>query len=377
MRVAITADWLNSFGGAERVLLELHEMFPEAPIYTTVHDPRGLPASMHGWDVRTSFLQRIPFARRRHQNFLPLMPLAFEQFDMSEYDLVLTTSSACAKGVITRPGTLNICYCYTPSRYLWDLYHEYTRTHPARLAIAPMAHWLRLWDRVSSERVDHFIAISHEVAGRIERHYRREPEVIYPPVDVDRIVPSRRPPEDFYLVVSRMVGYKRVDLAIQAANRLKRRLIVVGDGGERRRLEAIAGPTVEFSGRLSDEEIASLYARCRAFVFPGHEDFGITPVEAQAAGRPVIAFGRGGATETVIDGVTGVLFSEQTVEAVVEAMLQVEKLGLDPVACRRNAERFDRAEFRRRLSRSIDRQIQLARAAKPVPRVQTAYMESA
>ncbi|MEX2583386.1 MAG: glycosyltransferase [Gemmatimonadota bacterium] len=377
MRVAITADWLNSFGGAERVLLELHEMFPDAPIYTTVHHPAGLPETMKGWDVRTSFLQRIPFARRRHQHFLPFMPLAFEQFDMSGYDLVLTTSSACAKGVITRPGTLNVCYCYTPSRYLWDLYHEYTRSHPARMAIAPVAHWLRMWDRISADRVDHFVAISHEVAGRIQRHYSREPEVIYPPVDVDRIVPNRRAPEDFYLVVSRLVGYKRVDLAIEAANRLKRRLVIVGDGADRRRLQSLAGPTVEFRGRLADEEVADLYARCRAFLFPGFEDFGIAPVEAQAAGRPVVAYGRGGAAETVIDGATGVLFMEQSADSLVDAILQFEKLTFDPTICRRNAERFDRAEFRRRLSRAIERQVQLARTSKSTPQIQTEYMESA
>lgn len=377
MRVAITADWLNAFGGAERVLLELHDMFPEAPIYTTVHHPRDLPQQMASWDVRTSFLQRVPFARRKHQAFLPLMPLAFEQFDMSEYDLVLSTSSACAKGVITRPGTLNLCYCYTPSRYLWDLYHEYTRNHWARTAIAPVAHWMRLWDRLSADRVDHFVAISHEVASRIQRHYTRDAEVIYPPVDVDRFVPTRRPPEDFYLVVSRLVGYKRVDLAIEAANRLKRRLVVVGDGGEARRLKAIAGPTIEFLGRLPDEKVASLYGRCRAFVFPGLEDFGIAPVEAQAAGRPVIAYGRGGATETVIDGVTGVLFSEQTVDSVVEAMVKLEQNSFDPATCRRNAERFDRSEFRRRLLRTIDRQVQVGRTAKPAPQIHPEYLESA
>ena len=377
MRVAITADWLNSFGGAERVLLELHEMFPDAPIFTTVHDPTGLPASMQNWDVRTSFLQKVPFAKKRHQSFLPLMPMAFEQFDLSEYDLVLTTSSACAKGVITRPGTLNICYCYTPSRYLWDLYHEYTRNHPARGLIVPLLHWLRIWDRLSADRVDHFVAISHEVAARIERHYGREPEVIYPPVDVDRIVPNRRPPEDFYLVVSRLVAYKRIDLAIHAANRLKRRLIVVGDGTERRSLESIAGPTVQFLGLRSDAEIADLYARCRALLFPGFEDFGITPVEAQAAGRPVVAYGRGGATETVIDGVTGVLFAEQTPDSMAEAILQFERLSLDPSIARRNAERFERSEFRRRLLRSIDHQMQLARTSRSVPQIQTEYMESA
>jgi len=377
MRVAITADWLNSFGGAERVLLELHDLFPDAPVYTTVHDPGGLPPSMHGFDVRSSFLQSVPFARKHHQSFLPLMPLAFEQFDMSEYDLVLTTSSACAKGVITRPGTLNICYCYTPSRYLWDLYHEYTRGHPARLLIAPLVHWLRMWDRLSADRVDHFIAISYEVAARIERHYGRKPEVIYPPVDVDRYLPNRRPPEDFYLVVSRLVRYKRIDLAIEAANRLGRKLVIVGDGAERRRLKSIAGPTVSFLGRRGDAEIADLFARCRALLFPGHEDFGITPVEAQAAGRPVVAYGRGGATETVIDGVTGVLFGEQSVDSMVAAMRRLEGLSLDPTVCRRNAERFDRSEFRRRLMRTVQRQIELARGSRSPSQIRTEYLESA
>ena len=377
MKVAITADWLNSFGGAERVLLELRELFPEAPVYTTVHRPAGLPFDTRTWDVRTSFLQKVPFAKRRHQPFLPLMPLAFEQFDFSEYDLVLTTSSACAKGVITGPGTANICYCYTPSRYLWDLYHEYTRNHWGRALIAPVAHWLRLWDRLSADRVDHFIAISHEVAARIQRHYGRESEVIYPPVNVDRFTPSRRTPEDFYLVVSRLVGYKRIDLAVQTANRLRRNLVVVGDGAERRRLEAMAGPTVKFLGRRSDPEIADLYARCRGFFFPGHEDFGIAPVEAQAAGRPVVAFSRGGATETVIDGVTGVHFVEQSVDSMADAVLQLERLGMEPMQCRQNAERFDRLEFRRRLMRSIDRQMQKLRTSKPAPQIQTEYMESA
>lgn len=349
MRVAITTDWLNSFGGAERVLIELHRMFPDAPVYTTVHEPSGLPPEMHGWDVRPSFLQRIPFARRRHQAFLPLMPLAFEQFDLGEYDLVITTSSACAKGVITPPGTLNICYCHTPTRYLWDLYHEYTRRSRLLPLIAPMAHWLRVWDRLAADRVDHFIANSHHTAARIRRHYRREAEVVHPPVDIERMAPNGREPEDFYLVVSRLVPYKRVDLAIQACNRLRRRLLVVGDGPERRRLEALAGPTVEFLGRRGDPEIADLYGRCRALLFPGLEDFGITPVEAQAAGRPVVAFGKGGALETVVDGVTGVLFGEQTVDAVVEAIGSLETMDPDVRACRRNAERFAPAEFRRRI----------------------------
>lgn len=378
MKVAITADWLNTSGGGERVLMQLHRMFPDAPVYTTVCDRDAIPAAMRGWDIRTSFLQRVPFAKRRHQPFLPLMPMAFEQFDMSEYDLVITTSSACAKGVITRPGALNVCYCYTPCRYIWDLYHEYTRGMRARALFAPVAHWLRVWDRLSADRVDHFIGISHEVGSRIRRHYRRDAEVVYPPVDVDRIRPNGLPPEDFYLVVARLVPYKRVDLAVQAASRLGRRLVVVGDGSERRRLEALAGPTVEFLGRRGDDEVAELLARCRAFLFPGWEDFGIAPVEAQAAGRPVIAYGRGGAAETVVDGATGVLFEEQTVDSLAEAMLRADGIAFDPATCRRNAERFGSDVFRAQLGAAIERQLQAARAARPaVPTIAAEYLESA
>lgn len=354
MRLAITTDWLTSFGGAERVLIELHRMFPEAPVYTSVYDPDKLPPEMRGWDVRPSFLQKIPFSKTRYQGLMPLMPLAFESFDFSEYDVVLTTNHACAKGIITRPETLNLCYCHTPCRYIWDLYHDYVDGHPLRPLIAPVAHWLRLWDRAAADRVDHFVANSQEVAGRIWKHYRRESEVIYPPVSVDRFTPTGKPPEDFYLVVSRLVKYKRVDLAVEACNRLGRRLVVVGDGPDRARLEAMAGSTIEFRGRLTDEEIADLYARCRALLFPGYEDFGIAPVEAQAAGRPVIAYARGGALETVVDGTTGVFFDQQTPEAVAEAALQLDRLTIDPASCRQNANRFAVSEFVRRISAMIE-----------------------
>ncbi len=295
--------------------------------------------------------------------------MAFEQFDLSEYNLVITSSFACAKGVITAPGALNICYCHTPCRYIWDLYHEYTRGRHLQLLFAPIAHWLRVWDQLSSERVDHFIANSHEVAARIRRHYRRDAEVICPPVDVDRFAPNGRPPEDFYLIVSRLVAYKRIDLAIEAANRLGRRLLIVGEGPQRGRLKAIAGDTVQFLGRRTDEEIANLYARCRAFLFTGMEDFGIAPVEAQAAGRPVIAFGRGGATETVVHGGTGVLFEEQNVESLIQAMLDLEGMHFDPALCRRNAERFDRREFCLRLRETIEHQVRLARGSGGTPQV--------
>lgn len=357
MKVALVTDWMSNVGGGGRVLTHLHALFPDAPVYTSIVDRERLPEHMVGWDIRPSFLQRLPFARRRYQAFLPLMPLAFEEFDLREFDLVISCSSACAKGVIVAPGAVHICYCYTPCRYLWDLYHEYMEGFPLRSVAAPIAHWLRMWDRSSSDRVDRFVAISHEVAGRIRRHYGRDSELIYPPVDVERFTPTDRPPEEVYLVLSRLVRYKRVDLAVEAAGALGRRLIVVGDGPERKRLQKMAGPTVELVGALSDARVADLLARCKALIFPGYEDFGITPVEAQAAGRPVIAFGRGGATETVHDGRTGILFDDQNVGSLVAAIERFEQISFDPAVCRQNAERFAPEEFRSRMLASIDGQV--------------------
>ena len=354
MRVAIAHDWMSNVGGGGRVLAEIHRLYPDAPVYTAISDPDTLPAEMREWDIRPSFLQRIPFARRHYQAFLPLMPLAFEQFDLREYDLVISSSSACAKGVITRPDTVHVSYCHTPCRYIWDLYHDYTAGLRSRALIAPIAHWLRIWDRASADRVDHFVANSLEVAGRIRKHYRRDSELIYPPVDVERVRPNGKPAEDFYLVVSRLVPYKRVDLAVEAATRTGRRLVVAGSGPERGRLEAMAGPSVEFVGHVSDGEVADLMARCRAFLFPGFEDFGIAPVEAQAAGRPVVAYARGGALETVVGGATGVFFEEQTVEALIAALEELEAERFDPLACRRNAERFSAEEFTRRFTSFVD-----------------------
>ena len=358
-RLALTTDWLNSFGGAERVLAELLAVWPGAPVFTTVHDPAGLPAEFRGWDVRPSFLQRVPGARRHHRAFLPLMPFAFESFDVSAYDVVLATAHACAKGEVAPPATRVVCYCHTPPRYLWDQYHELTRGARGKPLVALAASWLRMWDRLAADRVDLFVANSETVAARIRRYYGREPVIVYPPVDTRRVRPDGLPPDDFLLVVARLVPNKRVDLAVQAATRLGRRLVVVGDGPERRRLERMAGASVQFVGARPDAEVARLYARARAFVFPGLDDFGIAPVEAQAAGRPVVAYGRGGATETVADGVTGLFFAEQTVDAVVDALERLDRQRFDPADCRRSAERFDAAVFRRRMREVVD---QVARA---------------
>jgi glycosyltransferase involved in cell wall biosynthesis len=357
LNVAIAYDWLNQSGGGERVLMELHALFPHAPIFTTVHAPDRLPPGLNALDIRTSFLQHLPLARRQHRPFFPLMPLAFERFDLTAFDLVISASSACAKGVIPAVGARHICYCFSPCRYLWDSYDEYVSELPFRGLVAPIARRMRDWDRHSSQRVDRFFAISREVASRIRRHYDRQSEVIYPPVDVDRFIPSGRPPEDFYLVVSRLVKYKRIDLAIEAANLLRRRLVVVGDGPQRARLEEIAGPTIEFRGRLPDVEVTDLYARCRAFLFPGFDDFGIAPVEAQASGRPVLAYERGGASETVAAGKTGLFFEEQRVDAVVEAMLSLDAAQIDPLECRRSAERFSAPAFRQRFRTAIQREL--------------------
>ena len=317
-------------------------------------DPASLPSELRTWDVRPSFLDSLPLVRRYSRALLPLMPMAFGRFDVSDYDVVVTVSSAFSKNVTAPPGggTRNLCYCLTPPRYLWDLRDAYIRTG-LKLATAPIVQWLQTADRAAAARVDEFIAISHAVADRVRRSYERSADVIYPPVETERIRPMHEPPEKFYLVVSRLVRYKRIDLAIEACNRLGRDLVVVGVGPERRRLGAIAGPTIRFLGAQSDPEITELYGTCRAFLFPGHEDFGITPVEAQAAGRPVVAFGAGGAAETVLDGTTGVLFAEQTVDSLVGAIERLERSSIEGEACRSNAERFDASVFRARMAAAV------------------------
>ena len=311
-----------------------------------------MPGHAATWDVRPSFLQRLPFITKYSRATLPLMSAAFGRFDLSGYDVVISVSAAFAKNVRTTTCA-NVCYCLTPPRYLWDLHEDYVRGRLGRPALNAAAHWLRRMDLAAAQQVDDFIAISQTVAERVRRTYARDASVIYPPVDTARIRPTNRPAEDFYLVVSRLVAYKRIDLAVQACARLGRRLLVVGTGPERKKLEAMAGPRVEFLGRLDDAEVGVLYARCKAFIFPGLEDFGITPVEAQAAGRPVIAFGRGGASETVIDGETGVLFREQSVDALIDAIGRLDHGAVCPEACRRNALRFDASIFRDRMGAAV------------------------
>ena len=359
MNVALVHDWLNQLGGAEDVLETLVDLYPAAPVFTSIYRPEAMPAAYRSWDIRPSFMNRLPLVKRHHQPFLPLYPLAFESFDLSGYDLVLSNKSGFCHGVLTGPETLHVCYCLTPTRYVWDFWRYAGRENLGRLSrglLQPLLAYLRLWDRLAADRVDRFIAISTTVQRRIARFYRRPSVIIYPPVDTERFVPSGQV-DDYYLIVSRLVPYKRVDLAVQACSRLGRPLVVVGDGRDRASLQAMAGPSVTFSGRLPDHDVADLMARCRALLFPGVDDFGITPVQAMAAGRPVIAYAAGGALDTVVEGQTGLFFREPAPEALGAAVEQFETLAFDPARIRRHAEQFGRPLFEQQLTAYIEQQM--------------------
>jgi glycosyltransferase involved in cell wall biosynthesis len=355
-------DWLTGMRGGERCLEVFCELFPEADLFTLLHVPGSVSETIERRRVTTSFIQRLPGAAESYRNYLPLFPAAVGRFDLRGYDLVLSSSHAVAKGVRVPPGALHVCYCFTPMRYVWDLYGEYfgPRAGPlTRALMPPLAAWLRRWDRRTAGGVHHFIAISRFVADRILRAYGRPADVIYPPVDVARFHVEEGPGE-FYLVVSALTPYKRVDLAVAAASKLGRRLVVVGTGPEAARLRAQAGPTVELLGWRDDAEIAELYARCRALLFPTLEDFGITPLEAMASGRPVIALGQGGALETVVgaggrEPATGIFFERQSVDDLMDAIRRFEsgRLRFEPKALRRRAEAFDRPVFKERVEQYL------------------------
>jgi glycosyltransferase involved in cell wall biosynthesis len=356
-RVAIVHDYLNQYGGAERVLEVIHDLYPDAPVFTSIYWPEQTSAAIRSMDVRTSFMQRLPGVLRHHQPYVALYPFAFRQFDLSGFDLVISNSSAFAKGVRRPSGGRHVCYCLTPMRWVWsfDAYVEREGLgRAARAALPPVIRWLRWWDVANSRSVDRFLAISRAVQERIKRYYARESAIVYPPIDTGGLVPKPGSPDDYYLVISRLLGYKRVDLAIDACNRLGRRLKIAGTNS---RLEPVlrarAGPTVEFLGRVGDAERAELYARCRASIAAGEDDFGLTPVEANASGRPAIAYAAGGALDTVVDGETGVLFHEQSVEAVAAAIERSERIAWDSTKVRANAERFSEDVFRRRFVEAV------------------------
>lgn len=354
MRVAIVHDYLNQYGGAERVLEALHDLYPGAPVYTSIYDPAAMPPTYRSWDIRPSWMQRLPGWRRHFRKYFLLYPSAFESFDLSGYDLILSSSSAYAKGAIPPAGARHICYCHTPMRFAWrtGAYVEREGIGGLQGVVLPiLLTYVRLWDVATTPRVDAFIANSREVARRISRYYGRTAAIIPPPVDLPPYRPQQ--PGDFYLAGGRLIPYKRLDLAVRAFSALGLPLKVFGDGRDRPALEAIAGPNVEFLGYVSEERRRELFARCRAFIFPGEEDFGITPLEAMAAGQPVIAYAGGGALDTIIDGVTGRFFREQSAAALAAAVALSRGDQYDSAAIRRHAEGFGRPVFLSRIQAFI------------------------
>lgn len=358
MRIAIVHDYLNQYGGAERVLEALHALYPDAPVYTSIYDPAAMPATYRTWNIHTSWLQHLPGWRRFFRHYLPLYPSAFESFNFNDYDLILSSSSAFAKGVIPAPGARHVCYCHTPMRFAWrtDAYVERENIGgPGRLLLSILLTYVRLWDAVSAARVDTFVANSREVAGRITRYYGREAVVVPPPVDLPPF--DDVPVEGFYLAGGRLIPYKRLDLAVKAFSALRLPLKIFGEGRDRARLAALAGPTIEFLGFVSDTVRRDLFARCRAFIFPGEEDFGITPLEAMAAGRPVIAYAGGGALDTVIEGVTGRFFHTPEPGALAAAVAASRTDAYDPLRIRRHATGFSHDVFAQRMRAIIEQEL--------------------
>jgi glycosyltransferase involved in cell wall biosynthesis len=352
MKIALVASWLNQYGGAERVLEAAHDLYPDAPVFTSTYWHAAMPDAYRKWDIRVSFLDRLPVARSHQRLLLPLYPLAFESMNLQGYDAIISITSAFAHGVRTPARARHLSYCLTPARFLWNYpdYVEREQIAPFARALLPIAvRPLRDWDRRASKRVSQFIAISEAVRTRIADNYGRDSTIIHPPVDVDRFQVSDRPGE-FFLILSRLVPYKRIDLAIQACNELDVPLVIAGDGRDRARLEAMAKPNVKFLGRVSDQEGKELLARCKAFIFPGEEDFGITPLEANASGKPVVAFAGGGALETLVEGETGEFFREPCAESLAQVLNSFDPEKFNPLLTRAHAEKFSVSVFKQKLN---------------------------
>ncbi|MEI6242483.1 MAG: glycosyltransferase family 4 protein [Chlamydiota bacterium] len=350
MKSALVHDWLVSIGGGEKVLQALSESFP-SPIYTLVQNKKGIAGSFfENQEIITSFIQKLPFASTKYRNYLPFFPLAIEQFDLSSYDLILSSSHAVAKGILTHAEQLHICYCHTPMRYAWDLYHHYLQEMNLHKGIKgkiakTVLHYLRQWDQNSASRVDAFIANSHYIAKRIKKTYGKEATVIYPPVDTLSFSLETKK-EPFYLTASRMVPYKKIDLIVEAfASMPDKKLVVIGDGPEFSKIKSKAKKNIELLGYQPDAVLKQYLQKAKAFVFAAREDFGILPVEAQCSGTPVIAYGKGGVLETVIPHQTGLFFHEQTQESLYQAIQEFEKTELDPLVIRKNALRFSKERF--------------------------------
>ncbi len=345
MKVALVYDRVNKWGGAERVLLALHELYPAATLYTSVYSARNAKWARVFPKIVPSFLQKIPFLKDNHELIPFLMPLAFESFDFSDYDLVISVTSEAAKGIITKVGTVHVCYCLTPTRYLWSGYNEYFKNSFLRIVAKPIVNYLRRWDGLAAQRPDEIIVISKEVEGRIKRYYSRDSRVVFPPVDIK--ASSEKKKGNFFLVVSRLVSYKKVDLVIEAFNELGLPLVIVGTGKEEERLKRIAKDNVKFVGFVSEEELVDFYQRARALVFPQEEDFGLTAVEAQSFGTPVIAYKAGGVMDTVIDGITGIFFEEQNKKSLMLAIKRFDKMKFKSKVLKENVKRFSKNKFKK------------------------------
>jgi glycosyltransferase involved in cell wall biosynthesis len=357
LKVVLCHDWLTGMRGGERVLELLCEAFPEAPIFTLLHNPKAVSETINKHPIHASWLHSIPGIERHYRNFLPFFPGAIERFRVPrEADVIISTSHCVAKGLKPLPGMPHLCYCFTPMRYAWLFHDEYLGGNPLKKALArPLLAWLRRWDKNASPRVSRFVGISRHIQDRITRFYGREADVVYPPVDLARWTPDFAPSGDFDLIASALVPYKKIDLAVAAYSRSGRRLKIVGTGTEYAALKAAAGANIEFLGWQSDEALLDLYRRCRLLVFPGEEDFGIVPLEAQACGRPVVAYGRGGALETVKSGVSGIFFEQQTPESLQAAVVECAARTWDSIAIRTHAEAFSIQAFINGLATSLDK----------------------
>ncbi len=358
MKLALAHDWLNQIGGAEDVLEVLARQYPASPVFTSMYAPAAMPPHYENWDIRTLWLDKLPAIHRRHQMYLPLYPLAWGNLRLTDYDVILSNKSGFCHGLRFDPRALHICYCLTPTRYVWQL-DEYLAGEGlgemTERLLHPLVAWLRRWDYAAAQRVSHFIAISSAVQARIRKYYKRESTIIHPPVDTSRFQPcSADDVQDYYLIVSRLVPYKRIDLAVRAATELSLPLKIAGAGRDLARLKSLAGDTVEFLGFVPDADLPPLMAQCRALLFPGLEDFGITPVQAQAAGRPVIAYRGGGALDTIIEGATGAFFDQLTVESLKAVWRNFAAFAYNPQELRTHARQFDTSAFCRRMEAFID-----------------------
>lgn len=362
MKVAIVYDRVNKWGGAERMLLVLHELFPAAPLFTSVFHRKKASWAAVFPDIIPSFLQKIAFARSRHEYFALIMSFLFESHDFSEYDLVISLTTGAAKGIITKPETKHICFCLTPTRYLWSHHDFYFRNNLFRLISRPFVNYLRSWDKIAAQRPDVMIGISTEVCKRIKKYYRRESELIFPPVDIsmfkvksEKLKVSKR--KDFYLIVNRLVPYKRVDLAIETFNELGLPLVIVGIGSQEDKLRKIAGKNIEFVGFVSEKKLVDYYLKAKALVFPQNEDFGLVAVEAQACGTPVIGYRKGGVLDIIINGKTGVFFEKQEKDSLKEAVLLFNQTKFDQKAIIKNAQKFSEENFKEQIVNLVKRYV--------------------